>query len=726
MEAPGPVGAADDDAPETEMTPQETSPETTPTASTASLGALPFLEADEPAPAPHPDPATAHEFLELVACGVAAYGARCEIAHRVSHGDWVAGFVRRAAAAVGATATAATARVATAEHADDEREEDEFVVLRTPEREIASRGAALGEDRGARCVAAVAAAEIAARRYDARGRAVLKELAGACGVSWSRRVVPAEAEAARGARVAGDVAEPGAPRRKKAVKLSVAAQVSLTAVGGGALLALSGVVAAPSLAASLLGGATALGATTAATEGAAAAVAGCITGVFGALGAGMSGLKARRRFVSHADWELMPLGGRPEPRVLAVAAPDDDEDDEDELDYAGAADLVSLDGSDGAAADETLLDVSLERSAASEPRGVPRFFLVPGWVADGHDARGAFGSGGCVRAVAPLRGDEAARELSDSWDEMRPDALPEKPKRVAAPPLIGNLSGLNEPLAEGATIFEADAEPPPPGDDARARAAPLRLEACDWWAETFPHTSYERVVLWERAALRRLHDQMADASLWVEAKERVARGVVDEMLRRSALGAATLPLALLERFAKLDDPWAVAIARSEAAGRRLADLLMGPGDDGPATLVGYGAGARLVLHCLEALAEIADDASRPLAVRDRAASRVENAVLLGAPVSATPARWRKARAAVAGRLINGFSRHDFMLKLVYRAKAWSIAGIAGERPVRSPERATRGDDDPIVENVDLSDLVAGHLAYPHVMHQILVRLGLED
>jgi hypothetical protein len=261
MEAPGPVGAADDDAPETELTPRETSPETTPTASTAGLGALPFLEADEPAPAPHPDPATAHEFLELVACGVAAYGARCEIAHRVSHGDWVAGFVRRAAAAVGATATAATARVATAEHADDEREEDEFVVLRTPEREIASRGAALGEDRGARCVAAVAAAEIAARRYDARGRAVLKELAGACGVSWSRRVAPAEAEAARGARVAGDVAEPGAPRRKKAVKLSVAAQVSLTAVGGGALLALSGVVAAPSLAASLLGGATALGAT---------------------------------------------------------------------------------------------------------------------------------------------------------------------------------------------------------------------------------------------------------------------------------------------------------------------------------------------------------------------------------------------------------------------------------------------------------------------------------
>ena len=45
-------------------------------------------------------------------------------------------------------------------------------------------------------------------------------------------------------------------------------------------------------------------------------------------------------------------------------------------------------------------------AAASEPRGVPRFFLVPGWVADGHDARGAFGSptvfveSGAVRAVS--------------------------------------------------------------------------------------------------------------------------------------------------------------------------------------------------------------------------------------------------------------------------------------------------------------------------------------
>ena len=36
-------------------------------------------------------------------------------------------------------------------------------------------------------------------------------------------------------------------------------------------------------------------------------VASCITGVFGALGAGVSGFKARRRFAGDGDWRLVTL-----------------------------------------------------------------------------------------------------------------------------------------------------------------------------------------------------------------------------------------------------------------------------------------------------------------------------------------------------------------------------------------------------------------------------------
>ena len=46
--------------------------------------------------------------------------------------------------------------------------------------------------------------------------------------------------------------------------------------------------------------------------------------------------------------------------------------------------------------------------------------------------------------------------------------------------------------------------------------------------------------------------------------------------------------------------------------------------------------------------------------------------------------------------------------------------------MRPGPRAARDAPAPLVENVDLSDLVNGHLSYPHVMEQIFARLRLED
>ena len=64
----------------------------------------------------------------------------------------------------------------------------------------------------------------------------------------------------------------------------------------------------------------------------------------------------------------------------------------------------------------------------------------------------------------------------------------------------------------------------------------------------------------------------------------------------------------------------------------------------PAMRVGYGVGARVVMEALEYLAAIAGDSRRQSPQRrQKAASRVECAVLLGAPVSATSERWRAAR-----------------------------------------------------------------------------------
>ena len=51
---------------------------------------------------------------------------------------------------------------------------------------------------------------------------------------------------------------------------------------------------------------------------------------------------------------------------------------------------------------------------------------------------------------------------------------------------------------------------------------------------------------------------------------------------------------------------------------------------------------------------------------------MENAVLLGAPVSTRLDRWALARSSVSGRLINGFSSRDWILGLVYRGSNGAI------------------------------------------------------
>lgn len=54
---------------------------------------------------------------------------------------------------------------------------------------------------------------------------------------------------------------------------------------------------------------------------------------------------------------------------------------------------------------------------------------------------------------------------------------------------------------------------------------------------------------------------------------------------------------------------------------------------------------------------------------------VENAVLLGAPVSIRQERWRMAGASVSGRFINGYSRNDWVLGIVYRGGSGTLYAV---------------------------------------------------
>ena len=517
------------------------------------------------------DDRSARAVVEVVARAITGYGRRCRAEHLPGHDAWATALRLRCASALGIT-----------EHARGDGLDGDYVLLdATP----CAHSPVVDPQVAERLLGSIIRSESAVAPYDARVRAVLKDACRACRASWA-----AVAASEKLPRRPVSFEEP--PRRRSSVSVRDATKVAATAVGGGALLAGAGaltVAAAPVVVVSL------------------------VAGSLGCAGAGITGLKARRRFVADDDFR------------------------------------------------------TVERSRGA---GAPRFFLVPGWLAAGRDDDDAFS------AAAPRA---AHVEVNDAaWaDLVREDAL--------------------------------------------------ELASCDWFREVFP-LSDGAVVVWEKNCLRRLKAAMDECTVYATAKSKVGKVLIDETIKRSALGGlaatAQLPLSALSYVRRVDDPWAVAVGRARGAGKRLAEALLDERrGTTPAILVGYGVGARVVMEALECLAAIAVDARRQApARRQRAASRVECAVLLGAPVSATSERWRAARGVVSGRLINGYSTRDWMLRLVYRSKAWSIAGVAGSTPV-VPEHS--GQDAPCVENVDLSDLVNGHLSYAHVMEPIFARLRLE-
>jgi hypothetical protein len=122
----------------------------------------------------------------------------------------------------------------------------------------------------------------------------------------------------------------------------------------------------------------------------------------------------------------------------------------------------------------------------------------------------------------------------------------------------------------------------------------------------------------------------------------------------------------------------------------------------PITLIGFSLGARVIFYCLQELA------------KQKAFGIVQDVFLLGAAVTAPARVWVEVRGIVAGRFVNGFARNDWILGYLFRATSGGLNTVAGLRPV---------DYVPGLENVDLTDKIAGHLSYRTFMPLILDQLG---
>lgn len=193
---------------------------------------------------------------------------------------------------------------------------------------------------------------------------------------------------------------------------------------------------------------------------------------------------------------------------------------------------------------------------------------------------------------------------------------------------------------------------------------------------------------------------MVRSAAWGYAKSEIIKRTVF-----ASLTAALWPLGLLKISRIVDNPFSVAKARAEKAGEVLADALINKAQgERPVTLIGYSLGARVIYVCLKTLAE------------RKAFGLIESVVLLGAPTPSTAADWRLIRSVVTGRVVNVYSTSDYILAFLYRSSSIQL-GIAGLQPIEG----VKG-----VQNVDVSDLVKGHLDYRYRTGTILKKIGFED
>lgn len=193
---------------------------------------------------------------------------------------------------------------------------------------------------------------------------------------------------------------------------------------------------------------------------------------------------------------------------------------------------------------------------------------------------------------------------------------------------------------------------------------------------------------------------LVSSTAWTYAKKEIIKRTIFATLKE-----ALWPLYILRVAKIVDNPFSVAKSRSDKAGEVLADALINKAQgERPVSLIGYSLGARVIYSCLMSL------------VDRKAFGLIENVVLLGCPAPSDSADWRKMRSVVSGRLVNVYSENDYVLAFLYRTSSIQY-GVAGLRPAEY----VKG-----VENVDVSDIVSGHLRYRYLTGTILKKIGWED
>uniref|UniRef100_A0A5S6Q8V1 Transmembrane and coiled-coil domain-containing protein 4 n=1 Tax=Trichuris muris TaxID=70415 RepID=A0A5S6Q8V1_TRIMR len=171
------------------------------------------------------------------------------------------------------------------------------------------------------------------------------------------------------------------------------------------------------------------------------------------------------------------------------------------------------------------------------------------------------------------------------------------------------------------------------------------------------------------------------------------------------LSAVAWPVGLIAAAGVIDNPWNVCMCRAKEVGEQLAGILIArKHGNRPVSLFGFSVGARVIYHCLLSMA-----------AHENCQGIIMDVVLLGAPVGCNTSEWTTLLRVAAGRVVNGYSRSDWLLKFLYRAMNLQ-ATVAGLGPVMS--------DNQRLENCDLSSIISSHGDYMTNLTTCLKAVGI--
>ncbi|KAF8941464.1 hypothetical protein BGZ58_008739 [Dissophora ornata] len=189
-----------------------------------------------------------------------------------------------------------------------------------------------------------------------------------------------------------------------------------------------------------------------------------------------------------------------------------------------------------------------------------------------------------------------------------------------------------------------------------------------------------------------------------EAVRMVSTQVIQQTVFAALASALVLPFGLMRAGDLIDNPWAVAMDRARKSGLVLADILVERVQGNrPTTLIGYSTGAVVIWECLLELAKRKEH------------GLVNSVVLLGAPIkNDMTEKWEAASSVVSHRFVNGYSKKDVVLGSIFRLHSLGL-NVAGLQAVEAVSR---------VENMDLTDIVGGHLEYRENLNMIISLLGV--